>query len=107
MKGEEFVSVGQSQLIELISSDDLECDREEDVFTAVMRWLSWSRETRETEFHRVLAHVRLPLLSPYFLHDCVEKERCVKWATSYLRTYISTSYPHFPAGYSSPKNVFA
>ena len=69
VNGEEFVAVGQSQLIELVSSDDLECEREADVFEAVVKWLNWSRETRETEFHRVLAHVRLPLLSPYFLHD--------------------------------------
>lgn len=45
------------------------------VFLAVIRWLEANRETRETEFHRVLAHVRLPLISPYFLHDFVEKSR--------------------------------
>ena len=73
--GEEFVSVGQSQLIDLISSDDLECDREEQVFLAVVKWLDANRESRETEFHRVLAHVRLPLMSPYFIFDRVEKER--------------------------------
>jgi hypothetical protein len=52
VNGDEFVTVGQSQLIELISSDDLECDREEDVFGAVVKWLNGSRETRENEFHR-------------------------------------------------------
>ena len=41
VNGEEFVAVGQSQLIELVSSDDLECDREEDVFEAVLKWLNW------------------------------------------------------------------
>ncbi len=45
------------------------------VFLAVIRWLESSRESRETEFHRVLAHVRLPLISPYFLHDFVENSR--------------------------------
>jgi hypothetical protein len=45
------------------------------VLTAVMRWLEANREGRETEFHRVLAHVRLPLISPYFLHDYVDKCR--------------------------------
>jgi hypothetical protein len=29
-------------------------------------------DDRRSRFHRVLSHVRLPLLSPYFLHDCVE-----------------------------------
>ena len=29
--------------------------------------------SRKTRLHAVLAHVRLPLVSPYFLHDWVEK----------------------------------
>ena len=41
VNGEEFFAVGQCQLIELVSSDDLECDREEDVFEAVLKWLNW------------------------------------------------------------------
>ena len=28
-------------------------------------------------FHKVFEHVRLPLLSPYFLHDCVEKQSII------------------------------
>ncbi len=28
-------------------------------------------------FHNVLKHVRLPLLSPYFLHDCVENQSVI------------------------------
>ena len=44
-----------------------------------------SRETRETELHRVLAHVRLPLLSPYFLHDCVERESAILQSKECLR----------------------
>lgn len=77
MKGDEFLSIAQSQLIDLISSDDLECLREEQVYEAAIRWLDAARETREPEFYRVLAHVRLPLLSPYFLNDCVDKSRSV------------------------------
>lgn len=46
--GEEFLSVGQGQLIDLISSDDLDCEREEDVLEAVMRWLGNAREGRMT-----------------------------------------------------------
>ena len=55
VNGEEFVAVGQSQLIELVSSDDLECDREEDVFEAVLKWLNWDVDscllTAKRPFH--------------------------------------------------------
>ena len=33
--------------------------------------------SRENRLHAVLAHVRLPLVSPYFLHDWVEKNPLV------------------------------
>ena len=47
------------------------------MFGAVIRWLEANKESRENEFHRVLAHVRLPLLSPYFLYDFVENSRYI------------------------------
>ena len=37
-------------------------------------FLNFSRKGR---LHAVLAHVRLPLVSPYFLHDWVEKNPLV------------------------------
>ena len=36
--GEEFEAIPESQLIDLISSDELEVLREEDVFNAVIKW---------------------------------------------------------------------
>ena len=103
-RSEEFESISESQLIELISSDDLETEtgEEEEVFRAVMRWAESSSQATEVrkqwneasgsaswagpEFisnqgprfdslHNVLSHVRLPRVSPYFLHDCVATER--------------------------------
>jgi len=72
--GEEFEAIPESQLVDLISSDELEVHREEDVFNAVIKWAECKADTcRKTRLHAVLAHVRLPLVSPYFLHDWVEK----------------------------------
>ena len=84
----------------MISSDDLETEsgEEEEVFRAVMRWaensqavvgndgapcsVSWAgselavvRGPRVGNLHHVLSHVRLPRVSPYFLHDCVATQR--------------------------------
>ena len=84
----------------MISSDDLETEsgEEEEVFRAVMRWaestqavggndaptcsVSWVgpefggvRGPRCDSLHNVMSHVRLPRVSPYFLHDCVATQR--------------------------------
>ena len=94
---DEFDFISESQLIDLISNDDLETEsgEEEEVFRAVMRWaeniqeennansgavwagaeLATARVSRGTNLHHVLSHVRLPKVSPYFLHDCVETHR--------------------------------
>ena len=100
-RSEEFESISENQLIDLIGSDDLETEsgEEEEVFRAVMRWaesssqaitrahetsgsVSWSgpefvsnQAPRFDSLHNVLSHVRLPRVSPYFLHDCVATER--------------------------------
>ena len=80
MNGEEFDTISESQLIDLISSDELEVEKEEEVFNAVLKWVDGPDSgcaNRKIRLHRVLAHVRLPLVSPYFLHDCVEKNSVV------------------------------
>lgn len=72
INGEEFEAMLEPQLIDLISCDDLEVVREEDVFTAIMKWVQ-SDSSRKSRLHLALAHCRLPLVSPYFLYDSVEK----------------------------------
>lgn len=68
---EEFEKLGQAKLVELIRDDDLYIESEEEVFNSVVRWLDHDPDTRSLNFQDVLEHVRLPLLSPYFLFDCV------------------------------------
>jgi hypothetical protein len=48
-------------------------ENEEVVFDAVVRWLNHDPTGRQVYFHEVLEHVRLPLLSPYFLEDSAAK----------------------------------
>ena len=101
-QSDEFEAISETQLIDLISSDDLETESgdEEEVFRAVMKWaensqgtvmvndnigacsVSWPgsesasfRGPRASSLHHVLYHVRLPMVSPYFLHDCVATQR--------------------------------
>ena len=72
IEGDEFVSITEGKLIEIISSDDLEVDKEETVFHACIKWLAAQQRVPKS-FHKVLEHIRLPLLTPYFIHDVVER----------------------------------
>lgn len=74
--GDEFTAISEAKLIEIISSDHLVVDREETVFYACLNWLK-AQERVPKNFAHVLCHVRLCLLSPYFLHDVVEVTPCV------------------------------
>lgn len=74
---DEFLQLPSDKLIEFIKDDDLNVTSEEEVFLFVGRWLSFNIEGRKLEFERVLEHVRLPLISPYYLYDVVEKNEVV------------------------------
>ena len=76
IEGDEFVSITEGKLIEIISSDDLEVDKEETVFHACIKWLAAQQRVPKS-FHKVLEHIRLPLLTPYFIHDVVERTSAV------------------------------
>ncbi|OQV14571.1 Kelch-like protein 20 [Hypsibius exemplaris] len=70
----EFLDMASDKVIDLIESDDLYVEHEETVFDAAVRWLDHGgidSAARRAQFHEILKHVRLPLLSPYFLEDFV------------------------------------
>jgi len=76
IEGDEFSNITETKLIEIISSDDLEVDKEETVFHACIKWLN-NQQRVPKSFHHVLEHIRLPLLTPYFIHDVVERTPAV------------------------------
>ena len=53
-------------------------DSEEQVFHSAMRWLDYNSESRKPDFDKVLVNIRLPLMTPYFLFDTVEKQDVVR-----------------------------
>ena len=69
---DEFLELSSRDLIDLISRDSLNVRREEDVYDAVMRWVSVSDE-RLDHLGSVLEHVRLPLVTWEFLRNRVGK----------------------------------
>ncbi|XP_037113067.1 kelch-like protein 17 isoform X3 [Syngnathus acus] len=74
---EEFLTLCVDKLTEILASDHLNVSREELVFEAAMLWQN-KCQTRKQSFDKVLEHVRLPLISPYYLHDVIESLEVVK-----------------------------
>lgn len=68
---EEFLSLCVDKLTEIIASDLINVTKEEMVFEAAMLWLN-KCPSRKQSFGKVLEHIRLPLISPYYLHDVIE-----------------------------------
>ncbi|KAG9343497.1 hypothetical protein JZ751_013663 [Albula glossodonta] len=75
---EEFMLLPANQLIDIISSDELNVRSEEQVFNAVMAWVKYSIQERRPQLPQVLQHVRLPLLSPKFLVGTVGSDPLIK-----------------------------
>nr|XP_006821508.1 PREDICTED: ring canal kelch protein-like [Saccoglossus kowalevskii] len=74
---EEFYNLSKDKIVDVISQDDINVDREEIVYEAVMTWVKRDLEGRKDDLLEVIKHVRFSLLSPYFIHDCMERERLI------------------------------
>ncbi|XP_068606212.1 kelch-like protein 3 [Brachionichthys hirsutus] len=74
---EEFLSLCVDKLTEILASDFLNVLKEEMVFEAAMLWLN-NCPSRKQSFEKVLEHIRLPLICPYYLHDVIESLDAVK-----------------------------
>ncbi|XP_078274655.1 kelch-like protein 24 isoform X2 [Rhinoraja longicauda] len=74
---DEFLSLPADKLVEIIASDHLNVTREETVFNAILLWVLRD-ESRSHDFHKILEHVRLPLMNPYYLHDVVEAQTFIR-----------------------------
>lgn len=78
MESEEFLLLPVNQLVDIISSDELNVRSEEHVFTAVMSWVKHNVTERRQYLGQILSHVRLPLLSPKYLVGTVGSDLLVK-----------------------------
>ena len=78
INSEEFLLLPIKQLCDIISSDELNVNSEEEVFTAVMKWLKYNLAERRDSLKEVLKHVRLPLVSARFLVGTVSSDLLIK-----------------------------
>ena len=74
----EFLELRPSELANLIQSDDLNIQKEEQVFESVMKWVKQDIEHRKVHLATVLQHVRLPLLERSYLVSHVGMEPLIR-----------------------------
>ncbi|XP_063966735.1 kelch-like protein 20 [Lytechinus pictus] len=78
MESEEFMLLPVNQLMEIISSDELNVHSEEQVYNAIISWVKYNIPERRTHLAEVLQHVRLPLLNPKFLVGTVSSDLLIR-----------------------------
>lgn len=75
---EEFALLPLPQLVDIISSEELNVRSEETVFAAVMAWIRYDLPNRRHLLPEVLQHVRLPLCPAKFLVSTVSEDSLIK-----------------------------
>ena len=82
LEGGEFLELGQTELAELLQSEDLSVQSEEQVYESVIKWVEHDVVARQTQLASVLKHVRLPLLERSYLVSRVGTEPLIRTCES-------------------------
>ncbi|XP_021962419.2 kelch-like protein 18 isoform X3 [Folsomia candida] len=77
-KSEEFSQLGISDIINILSRDELAVDSEEQVFNVMIKWVKKDTQIRCIHLPELLQCVRMPLLTPQFITDYVASEILVR-----------------------------
>ncbi|XP_036372588.1 kelch-like protein 5 [Megalops cyprinoides] len=92
IRNQEFLLLPATEIEKLLSSDDMNVPDEETVVGALLGWVHYDTAERQEHLPGLLAHIRLPLLTPQFLadmesnpllRDSVECQRLVMEAMKY------------------------
>ena len=78
IESEEFLLLPVNQLIDIISSDELNVRSEEQVYNAIISWVKYNVAERRQHLAHVLQHVRLSQLTAKFLVGTVGSDLLVK-----------------------------
>ncbi|XP_045923691.1 kelch-like protein 40b [Micropterus dolomieu] len=76
-RDEDFLQLLPSELAAILANDKLNVETEEEVFEALMKWVSWDTESREKELPGLLDCVRLRLVNEDYLKEKVEKHKLI------------------------------
>jgi len=78
VESDEFVLLPVNHLIEIISNDELNIKNEEQVYEAVLRWVTHDLDERKQYLSQLMFHVRLPLLDTKYLVTKVSNDPLIK-----------------------------
>ena len=68
-KQEEFLHLTKTSLLQMLESEELKIESEEQVFEAAMRWVVHDLSRGREALGNILERIRLPLVSPKFLEQ--------------------------------------
>ncbi|XP_046329513.2 kelch-like protein 18 [Haliotis rufescens] len=75
---EEFLNLSHTDMVDIISRDELNVTNEEQVFESALKWVKHLMENRKEALPELMVKVRLPLLTPQYLSDKVATEELIK-----------------------------
>ncbi|XP_034717551.1 kelch-like protein 40b [Etheostoma cragini] len=78
-RDEEFLQLLPGELAAIIANDNLNVEKEEEVFEALMNWMSRDTESREKDLPGLLDCVRLRLVNEDYLKEKVEKHKLISF----------------------------
>ncbi len=84
LETEDFLSLDMKQVMEWVSSNDVIVDAEEDLFKAIVKWVSHNKSEREAHFPELFHQVRLTSIPHDFLENELIKEELVLRNTELL-----------------------
>ena len=91
---EDFLSLSPRQVAMLLQSDEINAESEEKIYEALMRWIKSDIRARRQHFPELIKHIRLPLISPYYLVDFVEKESLFNMTPSCRSLLLEAQHYH-------------
>ncbi|KAL9954905.1 hypothetical protein ACROYT_G042491 [Oculina patagonica] len=83
VNNEEFVSISQNNLVHLISSDDIQVEKEEEVYQSVLKWVKHDEANRAAALPELLKHLRKDSLPKGFLESEMTREPLLMMASSH------------------------
>ncbi|XP_074656230.1 kelch-like protein 12 [Tubulanus polymorphus] len=78
VRSDEFFQLPESRLVELLKSESIQVEREEQIFEAAMSWIDWDPLRRAPNVCRVLPHVKLAHLDRDYLEERVVRADFVR-----------------------------
>ena len=75
--GEEWCGLSAGKLGELLASNELNVEKEEQVADALLRWLHHDVEAHRHDFPTLLKHIRFALLTPTYIRETIALELVV------------------------------